>query len=65
MNILQQGLIKYQNDKSKVILYTDVYNVIFTQGPEFLLDKFQTFKPARIIFSADNICWPDENLQVN
>ena len=54
----------YKNDKSKVILYVDTYNVIFTQESEFILDKFEAFKPARIVFSAKNSCLSDENLQV-
>ena len=37
---------------------------MFTQTPEFLLDKFETFKPARIVFGAEDFCWPDQNLQV-
>jgi procollagen-lysine,2-oxoglutarate 5-dioxygenase, invertebrate len=43
---------------------TNAYNVIFTQGPEFVLNKFDAFKPARIVFGAEDICWPDANLQV-
>ncbi|CAF5147544.1 unnamed protein product, partial [Rotaria magnacalcarata] len=39
------------------------YNVIFTQGPVFVLDKFEGLKPARIVFGAEDKCWPDENLQ--
>ncbi|CAF3851853.1 unnamed protein product [Rotaria sp. Silwood1] len=63
MKILRENLVHYKDDKTKIILYTDAYNVIFTQAPEFILDKFETFKPARIVFAAENICWPDENLQ--
>jgi hypothetical protein len=47
-----------------VILFVDGYNVIFDQAPEFVLNKFESFKPARIVFSAEDNCWPDENLQV-
>jgi hypothetical protein len=64
MKILRENLIRYKNDKSKVLLVTNAYNVIFNQGPEFVLDKFQTLKPARIVFGAEDICWPDEKLQV-
>ena len=37
---------------------------MFSQGPEFVLDKFKALKPARIVFGAEDICWPDKNLQV-
>ncbi|CAF3218133.1 unnamed protein product [Rotaria sp. Silwood2] len=63
MKILQENLVRYKDDKTKVILYTDAYDVIFTQGPEFVLNKFETLKPARIVFGAEDTCWPDENLQ--
>jgi len=46
-----------------VILFVDAYNVILSQGPEFVLNKFESFKPARIIFGAEDVCWPDELLQ--
>ncbi len=64
MKILRENLIRYKNDKTKVLLVTNAYNVIFNQGPEFVLDKFETLKPARIVFGAEDICWPDEKLQV-
>ena len=38
--------------------------MIFTQGPDFVLDKFKALKPARIVVSADENCWPDANLHV-
>ncbi|CAF2076350.1 unnamed protein product [Rotaria magnacalcarata] len=63
MKIVRDNLVRYKDDKKKIILYTDVYNVIFTQGPVFVLDKFEGLKPARIVFGAEDKCWPDENLQ--
>lgn len=48
-----------------MILFVDAYNVILSQGPEFLFDKFENLKPARIVFGAEDICWPDEALKVN
>jgi hypothetical protein len=64
INILRENLVRYKDDKNKIILFSDAYDVIFTQTPEFLLDKFQSFKPARIVFGAEDFCWPDQNLQV-
>jgi procollagen-lysine,2-oxoglutarate 5-dioxygenase, invertebrate len=65
INLLRDNLIRYKNDKTKVILFTDAYDVIFTQTPDFVLGKFEEFKPARIIFGAEDFCWPDKTLQVN
>ncbi|CAF1049888.1 unnamed protein product [Didymodactylos carnosus] len=39
------------------------YDVVFIQSPEFILDKFQTFKPARVVFGAEDFCWPNPELQ--
>lgn len=64
INILRENLARYKDEKEKLILFTDSYDVIFAQSPEFLLDKFETFKPARIVFGAEDFCWPDPMLQV-
>jgi procollagen-lysine,2-oxoglutarate 5-dioxygenase, invertebrate len=64
INILRENLARYKDDKEKVILFTDSYDVILTQTPDFLLNKFETFKSARIIFGAEDFCWPDKALQV-
>jgi hypothetical protein len=64
INILRENLVRYKDDKTKLILFSDSYDVIFTQTPEFLLDKFERFKSARIVFGAEDYCWPDKSLQV-
>jgi hypothetical protein len=64
MQVLRENLERYKNDPKKVILFTDAYNVIFTQKPKFVLEQFEALKPARIVFGAEDVCWPDENLQV-
>ena len=64
INILRENLAPYKEEKDKLILFTDSYDVIFTQSPDFLLKKFETFRPARIVFGAEDFCWPDKNLQV-
>ncbi|CAF1410609.1 unnamed protein product [Adineta steineri] len=63
INLLRENLVRYKDDKTKIILFSDSYDVIFTQVPEFILDKFQAFKPARIVFGAEDFCWPDKDLQ--
>ena len=65
INILRENLARYKDDKNKIIVFSDSYDVIFTQSPEFLLNKFESFKPARIVFGAEDFCWPDQTLQVN
>ena len=64
INILRKNLVRYKDNRSKIILFSDAYDVIFTQSPEFLLEKFKQFTPARIVFGAEDFCWPDQSLQV-
>lgn len=64
INILRENLRQFKDEKDKIILFSDSYDVIFTHSPEFVLDKFQSFKPARIVFGAEDFCWPDRMLQV-
>lgn len=64
INILRENLRQFKDEKNKIILFSDAYDVLFTQSPEFLLEKFQSFKPARIVFGAEDFCWPDKMLQV-
>ena len=56
INILRENLARYKDEKNKIILFSDSYDVIFTQTPEFLLDKFESFKPTRIVFGAEDFC---------
>ncbi|CAF4357352.1 unnamed protein product, partial [Adineta steineri] len=63
MKILRENLDRYKDDKTKVLLVTDAYNAILSQGSQFVLDKFEALKPARIVFGAEDVCWPDEQLK--
>jgi hypothetical protein len=65
INLLRENLVRYKDDKRKIILFTDAYDVIFTQRPEFVLQKFETFKSARIVFGAEDFGWPVKKLEVN
>jgi hypothetical protein len=46
-----------------VVLFVDGYDVVFTAGAEELLKTFNRFE-ARILFSAEDACWPDRSLEV-
>ncbi|KAK3866303.1 hypothetical protein Pcinc_028164 [Petrolisthes cinctipes] len=61
VNILKQELEKYKDDKNKVIIFTDSYDVIFTSGKAVILDNFDTFD-ARVVFGAEDYCWPKKDL---
>ena len=39
------------------------YDVIFTMGADQILARFKDFD-AKVVFSAEGFCWPDESLAV-
>ena len=64
INILLQELAKYRYDENLIIVFTDAYDVLFVQEPDELVRKFETFR-AKIVFGAEDFCWPDESLIVS
>lgn len=61
VKLIKEALQPYKNDKDKIILFTDGYDVIFINDLEYIVQKFKNFE-ARILFSAEPYCWPDKNL---
>ncbi|XP_030631845.1 multifunctional procollagen lysine hydroxylase and glycosyltransferase LH3 [Chanos chanos] len=58
---LKKELQKHKDEKDKVILFVDSYDVILASGPEELLWKFSRTN-HRVVFSAEGFCWPDQRL---
>ena len=61
VHLLKEELEKHKDDKDKIIMFTDAYDVLFNAGPEMILEKFKAFD-ARVLFSAEGFCWPDKQL---
>ncbi|XP_065582274.1 procollagen-lysine,2-oxoglutarate 5-dioxygenase 1-like isoform X1 [Artemia franciscana] len=61
VNLLKKALEEYKDDKEKIVAFTDSYDVIFAGSPEKIIQQFKTFQ-ARVVFSAEGFCWPDQNL---
>ncbi|XP_065349170.1 multifunctional procollagen lysine hydroxylase and glycosyltransferase LH3 isoform X2 [Cloeon dipterum] len=61
VELLKNELEKYKNDKNKIVLFTDSYDVIFLAGVDKILNQFEK-SGAKILFSAEGFCWPDKNL---
>ncbi|XP_068202798.1 procollagen-lysine,2-oxoglutarate 5-dioxygenase 1 isoform X2 [Palaemon carinicauda] len=61
INLLKEALEKYKEDDKKLILFTDSYDVIFTDGKDAILQKFDSLE-ARVVFGAEDFCWPNSNL---
>uniref|UniRef100_A0A2C9JTG6 procollagen-lysine 5-dioxygenase n=1 Tax=Biomphalaria glabrata TaxID=6526 RepID=A0A2C9JTG6_BIOGL len=61
INILREGLKPFKNVENLIIMFVDSYDVVFTDGKDAILDKFSNFN-SRVIFSAEEACWPDKTL---
>lgn len=61
INLLKKELLEHKDDTDKIILFTDSYDVILLSGPDKIVQQFERFD-ARVVFSAEGFCWPDEEL---
>ncbi|GLH02834.1 Glycosyltransferase 25 family member [Gryllus bimaculatus] len=62
INLLKKELLKYKDDPQKIIMFTDSYDVILLAPVEKILERFDNLE-ARIVFSAEGLCWPDQSLE--
>ncbi|PSN33660.1 Procollagen-lysine [Blattella germanica] len=58
---MKNELIKYKDNTDKIIMFTDSYDVVLLSGVEKIIEQFENFD-ARVLFSAEGFCWPDESL---
>ncbi|UYV68694.1 PLOD1 [Cordylochernes scorpioides] len=61
VNLLKDALEKVKDKDDLVVMFVDSYDVILLAPPTDILRKFLKMK-ARIVFSAEGFCWPDESL---
>jgi hypothetical protein len=59
---LRNELEHYKNDQRTVFLFVDAYDVLINAGAEQILQRFQK-SGARVLFSAEINCLPDESLE--
>ncbi|XP_046571507.1 multifunctional procollagen lysine hydroxylase and glycosyltransferase LH3-like [Haliotis rubra] len=62
INLLAEGLKKYQDRDDLLLMFVDSYDVIFNNDPDTIIERFKKFD-ARVVFSAEGFCWPDRSLQ--
>ncbi|XP_076452068.1 procollagen-lysine,2-oxoglutarate 5-dioxygenase 1-like [Babylonia areolata] len=62
VNLLKKEVEKYKETDNLVIMFTDSYDVVFTEGAKTILERFAKFD-ARVVFSAEGFCWPDSSLK--
>jgi hypothetical protein len=59
--LLKHELEPFKNDTEKIVLVADGYDVLFNANVDQILERFLKFN-ARLVFSAETNCWPDEEL---
>lgn len=61
VNLLKAELEKHKEDKNKIIMFTDSYDVIINAPASQIVREFREMK-ARVVFSTEGFCWPDKTL---
>ncbi|OWF41242.1 procollagen-lysine,2-oxoglutarate 5-dioxygenase 1-like isoform X2 [Mizuhopecten yessoensis] len=61
INMMKEGLQEFAGRDDLLLMFTDSYDVVFTNTAEELLKKFKKFD-ARVLFSAEGYCWPNQEL---
>ncbi|CAB3225284.1 unnamed protein product [Arctia plantaginis] len=64
INLLKEKLneIAETSSPETIVLFTDSYDVLFLAGVEEIVKRFQAFPNTRVLFSAEQFCWPDAKL---
>lgn len=62
VNLLKKAVDKLKGDDAKIVLFTDSYDVVFLASLQDIVKKFNEWKDARVVFSAEEYCWPDKSL---
>ncbi|XP_063546470.1 procollagen-lysine,2-oxoglutarate 5-dioxygenase [Cydia strobilella] len=64
INLLKDYInqLKKEGDNAQIILFTDSYDVMFLGTIEEIVKKFKSFENTRVLFSAEQFCWPEVKL---
>tara|TARA_R110000765_G_scaffold62151_3_gene120600 strand:+ start:32651 stop:34078 length:1428 start_codon:yes stop_codon:yes gene_type:complete len=62
INLLRKELDSYPDLDNHIILFTDSYDVFFNDDSKSIVKKFREMG-SNIVFSAEKVCWPDDNLK--
>ena len=60
INLLRSYIKNF--DDNDIIIFTDAYDVFYTCDINTIIRKYLSFR-TRILFSAEQFCWPDRSLE--
>ncbi|CAG0886727.1 unnamed protein product [Darwinula stevensoni] len=61
IHIIRNAMQKWKDDPKKIVMFTDSYDVVLLGSPEQVKKEFEA-SGARVLFSAEAFCWPDDTL---
>ncbi|XP_054270597.1 procollagen-lysine,2-oxoglutarate 5-dioxygenase-like isoform X1 [Macrosteles quadrilineatus] len=59
--LLREALKPLAQDKEKIIMFSDSYDVVLLGPVAAILEQFRAMD-ARVVFSAEPFCWPDQRM---
>ncbi|XP_075991583.1 procollagen lysyl hydroxylase isoform X2 [Anticarsia gemmatalis] len=64
INLLKSRLEEMMKTETKdtIVLFTDSYDVLFLSNLKDIVDTFKAFPNTRVLFAAEQYCWPDSKL---
>ncbi|XP_066923036.1 procollagen-lysine,2-oxoglutarate 5-dioxygenase 1-like [Clytia hemisphaerica] len=61
IKLLIRCLKQYKEEKDMLAMFTDSYDVVLNQPPSYVLKQYKEMN-ASVIFSAEDLIWPDRSL---
>ncbi|XP_065219418.1 procollagen-lysine,2-oxoglutarate 5-dioxygenase-like [Planococcus citri] len=62
VNLLREAIKPYKDDKERIIIFTDSYDVLYLSPVQDIVSKFLS-KDAGIVFSAEKWIWPSREME--
>ncbi|KAF4533523.1 hypothetical protein B566_EDAN001008 [Ephemera danica] len=63
VSLFREEMEKHKEETKKVIMFTDSYDVMVLANVASIMERFEKMS-ARVVFSAEGFCWPDESLAI-
>jgi procollagen-lysine,2-oxoglutarate 5-dioxygenase len=61
INLLKKELEMHKDNENLIVLFSDSYDVVLAGTEAEITEAFKSFD-ARIVFGAEETCWPDRSL---
>lgn len=62
LHLLRDALDGLEHDDETLVLFTDGYDVVYTQSLDVIVQRFR-LSGAGVLFGAEHMLWPDQSLE--